>query len=205
MQTDRNQSSRVTAVPAGADGAVGVAAGKHAAARHWYVAMVGPRHEKAVAERLAAAGREVYVASQEEIHQWRNGRRRRVERVVIPSVVFVRCTERERREIVALPYIQRFLTNRSAAVEEGLSAPPAVIGEREMSRLRFMLGQSDYPVDFTPVAYHSSDTVRVVRGALRGLEGYVATDSAGTATVTVILPLLGATTVRLSPLDLEPA
>ena len=192
-------SNGVAAAPTGADGAVGVES-----TRRWYVAMVGPRHEKAVAERLTAAGHESYVASQEEVHLWRNGRRRKVERVVIPSVVFVRCTERERREVVALPYILRFMTNRSAATGS-LSAPPAVIGEREMERLRFMLGQSDYPVDFTPTAYRTSDAVRVVRGALRGLEGYVATDAEGTATVAVILPLLGATTVRLSPLDLEPA
>ena len=89
-----SDSEAFAAVPSGVDGAVGVAG------RKWYVALVNPRHEKSVSEKLQGLGIESYVATQSELHQWKNGRRRQIERVVIPGVVFVRSTEKERREIV---------------------------------------------------------------------------------------------------------
>ena len=187
----------VASVPSGVDGAVGVAA------RRWYVAVVGSRHEKAAAERLGAAGYEAYVAAQQELHQWRNGRRRKVDRVVIPSVVFIRCTERERREVVSLPYISRFMTDRTATRGDGLNRPVAVIPDAQMARLRFMLGQDEYPVEFTPAEFRAADSVRVIRGSLCGLTGTLLTDSDGTRRLLVSVPLLGGATITISPTDLE--
>ena len=86
----------------------------------------------------------VGVATQEELHVWKNGRRKKIDRVVIPSVVFVKCDESTRRKIVAYPFICRFMVNRSA--ESGtLNKPVAVIPDQQISRLRFMLGQSEIP------------------------------------------------------------
>ena len=110
----------LTAVPAGVDGAVGVPDVK------WFVAIVNSRHEKAVREKLTEIGLEAYVATQEEMHIWKNGRRKMIDRVVIPSMVFVHCTEPQRRQIITLPYICRFLVNRSAD-SGGLNKPVAVI------------------------------------------------------------------------------
>lgn len=183
-------------MPHGVDDAVGVPQ------RKWFVAIVNSRHEKAVGENLAKNGVETYVATQKEMHLWANGRRKLVDRVVIPSMVFVKCSEKERRQIVNLPYINRFLVNR-AADSGGLNKPVAVIGEAEMKKLKFMLGQSDSPVEFVPTEFRVNDTVRVIRGNLSGLEGEIRENSDGSHILVVSLSLLGGATVYIQPQDVK--
>ena len=194
--SDETSQKSVAAVPMGVDGAEGVTAAK------WFVAITAPRHEKAVAEQLAATGIETYVALQREMHQWANGRRKMVDRVVISSVVFVRCTERQHRAIVGHPSIYRFMTNR-AADSGTLRSPVATVPDREIAKLKFMLGQSDIPVDFTPQQFRQHDNVRVIRGSLRGLEGTVMQNPDGTHTLRISLSILGGATVRIPLTDLE--
>lgn len=196
MITDDRQSG-VAAVPQGVDDAVGVPRGK------WFVAIVNSRHEKTVAEKLEALGLRAYVAAQKEMRVWKNGRRKIVDRVVIPSVVFVHCTEKTRREIVNLPYIFRFMVNRSAD-SGALNKPVAVIPDKEIEKLKFMLGQSDVPVEFVDHEYSGGDRVRVSRGSLTGLEGVVLRAESGTRDLIVSLNLLGSAKVRISVEDLEP-
>lgn len=186
----------VAAVLSGVDDAVGVPPGK------WFVAIVNSRHEKTVAEKLEALGHSAYVAAQKEMRVWKNGRRKVVDRVVIPSVVFVNCTEKTRREIVNLPYIFRFMVNRSA--ESGaLNKPVAVIPDNEIAKLKFMLGQSDYPVNFEPVSFKVKDNVRVIRGSLTGLVGEVVKESDGAHTLTVVIEHLGCAKVNIDAQDVE--
>ncbi len=188
--------SCAAAVPTGVDDAVGVNEAK------WFVAIVNSRHEKSVAEKLQEAGYDSYVASQREMRVWNNGRRKMIDRVVIPSVVFVRCTERQRREVVALPFVNRFMVNRTA--ERGtLNRPVAVIPDRQIRQLQFMLGQSETPVNFEPTIFKVNDNVRVIRGHLQGLEGEIMQNSDGTHTLTISLSLLGGATVLIHPQDVE--
>ncbi len=196
MYKKRKIDDIVTAGPSCVDGAVGVPEAK------WFVAIVNSRHEKSVAEKLQATGIETYVAAQKEMRVWANGRRKIIDRVVVPSMVFVKCTEWQRRQIVNLPYVNRFLVNRSTD-SGGLNKPVAVIGDAEIKKLKFMLGQSDTPVEFVPMEFRINDTVRVVRGSLRGLEGEIRTASDGTNTLLVSLPLLGGATVHIDPKDVE--
>lgn len=186
----------LTTMPRGVDDAVGVSEDK------WFVAIVNSRHEKVVGEKLAEFGLETYVAIQKELHVWKNGRRKMIDRVVIPSTVFVRCSESQRRQIVNLPYINRFLVNRSAD-SGGLNKPVAVIGNKEIDILKFMLGQSDSPVEFVPTEFRVNDNVRVIRGNFRGLTGEIRENSDGTHVLVVGFPLLGGAKVFIQPLDVE--
>lgn len=196
LLTDTYTKRELATVPSGVDGAVGVPEAK------WFVAIVNSRHEKAVAEKLHEINVETYVATQKELRVWANGRRKKVDRVVIPSMVFVKCTESKRRQIVALPYVNRFLVNRSATTT-GTNKPVAVIRDAEIRNLKFMLGQSDIPVEFTPTIFRINDNVRVIRGSLRGLEGEIRENSDGTHILTVSLSLLGGAIVHISPQDVE--
>lgn len=196
MTENKYSGKEVATVLNGVDDAVGVSEAK------WFVAIVNSRHEKSVADKLNTTGIETYVATQKEMRVWANGRRKIVDRVVVPSMVFVKCTEKERRQIVNLPYINRFLVNRSA--DSGrLNKPVAVIGDAEIQKLKFMLGQSDTPVEFAPTEFRVNDTVRVIRGNLRGLEGEIRANSDGTHTLLVSLSLLGGATVHICPRDVE--
>lgn len=186
----------VATVPSGVDDAVGVPA------RKWFVAIVSSKHEKSVAEKLCSIGIENYVAIQKEMHLWKNGRRRMIDRIVIPAVVFVRCTEHERRFIVTLPYINRFMVNR-ASETGGLNKPVAIIPDAQIDKLKFMLGQSDYQIEFTPEVFRTDDNVRVIRGPLFGLTGSILEDSDGTHKLMVSLPILGGAVIMINPRELE--
>lgn len=196
MSLNGNSDRGVATVPAGVDDAGGVSETK------WFVAIVNSRHEKSVADKLQKAGIETYVATQKEMRTWANGRRKSIDRVVIPMMVFVKCTETERRQIVRLPGINRFLVNRSAD-SGAFNKPVAVISEAEMSKLKFILGHSESPVTFLPTAFRVHDNVRVIRGALRGLEGEIRENSDGTRTLLISLSLLGGATVCIEPRDVE--
>ena len=110
----------VTAAPR-ADGAVGVESPR------WFIAIVGNRAERKSSETLRASGYETYVASQREKHVWKDGRSREVDRIVLPSLVFVRTTESDRKKRVAfLPCVRRFVTDPARRTEPGAPAPAAV-------------------------------------------------------------------------------
>lgn len=75
--------------------------------RLWYVAVVNNRSEKRVAEKLTKMGVENYLPSQQEIHIWKSGKKVKIDKILIPAKIFVHCTERERKELVTLPFIKR--------------------------------------------------------------------------------------------------
>lgn len=178
------------------DDAVGVPGAK------WFVAIVNSRHEKSVAISLLNLNVECYVATQKSMRLWKNGKRKLIDRVVIPSIVFVKCTERERRNIVGLPFVNRFMVNR-AAETNGLNKPVAVISDAEIAKLKFMLGQSEHPVEFVPDVYKVNDTVRVVRGSFQGLTGEILSNSDGTHALLVRIAMLGGARMHIDPVDVE--
>lgn len=179
------------------DGAEGMAE------RKWFVAVVNHNSEKKVAEKLGTAGVESYVATQTVCKVGKSGRKTRVEKVVIPSIVFVRCSEAERLEIVRLPYVFRFLSNHAS--EASLSARRvAIIPDAQVDMLRFMLGNSDEPVSFVDKAYCIGEKVRVVRGSLCGLEGTVRSIGNGNSCITVDLDVLGGASTKIETINLEP-
>lgn len=189
-------------------------------ARHWYIArMRRCNTEKAVAARLDKMGYQTYVAIRPEVRQWANGRRATIDSVVIPSTVFVKCTETQRRTIVSLPFISHFMTDRAGYAPEGCPRPIAKVSDSEIDKLRFMLGVSDTPVGFVD-HYVRGQAVRIIRGPLAGLEGIVIDGScssnsgrqfsdachnqnAPTTRIYINIDFLGATHIQISPIDLE--
>ena len=184
----------------GVDDAVGVSSDEKR--RAWYVAVINRNSEKLIREKLLQKGYEAYVASQLEEHRWANGRKKKVERVVITARIFIRLTEEERREVVYLPYINSFMTDKARSVNEYGTHPMAVIPDYEMQMLRFRLSNADMPVDFITTHLRAGDRIRIVRGALKGFEGEV-TRQLGETYVFIRLSILGAATMRVTPQDIE--
>lgn len=193
----RNETNSVVTVPSGVGSAVGVAKS------NWFVAVVKNNTEKAVLERMLKLGYECYVPIQKEIRIWRNGKRAIVDRVVIPSLVFIHCTEAVRRDVVSLPYIIRFLTNRAGSSPEGLNKPLAIIPDSQIRTLQFMVGNSDTPVTFTPCIYRQGDKIRVIRGNLKGLEGEVQVVDDRHSELSVVIGLLGSAKLTIDTVDVE--
>lgn len=178
------------------DGAVGVPS------LNWYVAITGPRHEKTVARQLQQQGITTYVATQLQTRIWNNGRRKKIDHVVIPNIVFIQCDEPTRRQIVSHHLINRFMVNRTADTGSR-NHPPAIIPHRQIQQLQFMLGHTDQPVGFIPTTYHQGDLVRVIRGALAGLTGHITLNTDGTHALIISIPHLGGATVKIDPHEVE--
>lgn len=176
----------------------------------WYVAIVSNNTEKVCAEKIAALGYDTYVPTQKELRRWKNGRRKIIDRIVIPAAVFVRCTEADRRHhVVNLPFVKRFMVNRAAATNQYGWHPVAIVPDREIEKLRFILYNSDAAITIEPLPLRLGDKVRVVRGKLLGLEGNIVRceshDSADAANLDIVvqLDILGCARMNISPTDLE--
>ena len=83
MATENNDNVKLSATTVnGTDG-------REAHPKYWVAALVQVRSEKSVGKKLQELGIENYVPTQWEIHQW-SDRKKKVEHVVIPVVVFIR-------------------------------------------------------------------------------------------------------------------
>lgn len=197
MSVDVHTSNSVAPMTDVADDAVGV--GKSC----WFVAIVNHNSEKQVSEKLSKMGVINYLPTQAEIRVWRNGRKSKVDRIVIPSTIFICCTEQRRKEIVGLPFIFRFMTNKAGSIKGSTNKPLAIIPNNEIERLKFMLGQSDVPVEITRKSFNTGDKVRVIRGHLAGLEGEVMDMKGTKSELIVALNIFGCAKLSIETVNLE--
>lgn len=170
---------------------------------HWFVAIVKQNTEKAVRDRLEESGHECYVAVQEEMHVWKNGRKSKVERVLIPSIVFIRSTEEERKKIVNLPYITRFMVDPASGLQ-GDHRPLAKVPADQIEKLRFMVGHSSSPVTIGTKNYKKGDKVRVIRGSLKGMEGEVNSSDGKSSELVVNIDFIGSARLKIDTINVEP-
>lgn len=170
---------------------------------YWFVAIVNHNSEKQSSEKLNKLGVTNYLPTQKEIRVWKNGRKSKVYRIVIPSTIFIYCTEQRRKEIVNLPFIFRFMTNRAGSIKDSTNKPLAIIPDNEIERLKFMLGQSDIPVEITSKPFKPGDKVRVIRGNLAGLEGEVMDMKEAKSELIVTLNIFGCAKLSIDTVNLE--
>lgn len=180
------------------DNAVGVPEVK----RKWFVGIVRRNTEKVSSERLQQIGIRSFVATQKEQRVWRNGRKKTIERVVITTIVFVYATEQERMETMRAGIINRYMVDHSSKVNQYGRHSIAVVSDREIESLQFMLFHSNNPVDFTNDPILVGENVRVVRGPLKGFEGKVV-ELNSSLHVYVSLNFLGSAITRISLDDIQ--
>ena len=133
--------------------------------RRWYVVYVSPRSEKKVHQQLLDAHYESYIATRVEMHQWRNGQRKKVEVMMIHGVVFVKIQSTQTEEIRKFPLVYSFMMDPARHNRENLRSF-AIIPDAEMRLLKAMLGQHEYDVNFA-TQFSVGEHVRIV-----GFEGY---------------------------------
>ena len=171
--------------------------------RQWYVLDVRTTTERVIRDRLIRQGIEAYVASQEDLHVYKNRTKRMTERVVISSRVFVHIRPEQRLDVLRIhPAVYKFLTDRAAAPSPSGYRRYAVIPDSQIQRLQYMLRYAPEPVTFIDRPLRKGDRVRVLRGPLAGFEGDFLRQGSHTYIV-VTLDLLGYTQTRISSSDVE--
>ena len=79
-----------------------------ARSKRWLVAIVRICHEKKTGERLTKMGIENFLPIQQEVHQW-SDRRKIVDRVLLPMMIFVHVDLQEQKEVLTLSSISRYM------------------------------------------------------------------------------------------------
>ena len=130
--------------------------------QHWYVAIVTFRAEKAVRNNLARKGIEAYVAARKELHLWRREERKVIERVLIPSIVFVHVSDDERVSVLNEPNVRSFMVNPAGKKSPWGRNPLAVVPDVEMRLLQSMLAQNDLDVAFATSDFAVGDHVKIL-------------------------------------------
>ena len=163
--------------------------------KRWYVALVRMHHEKKVAERLSKMGIDSFVPVQQQIHQW-SDRRKIVDRVLLPMMIFVHVDLQEQKEVLTLSSISRYMVLRGEST-------PAVIPDQQMLRFKFMLDYSDETISMSTSPLAPGEKIRVIKGPLAGLEGELVHVN-GKSKVAVRLTMLGCACVDIPAGCVEP-
>lgn len=163
--------------------------------KRWYVALVRMHHEKKISERLSKMGIDSFVPVQQQIHQW-SDRRKLVDTVLLPMMVFVHVTPKERMEVLSFSTVSRYMVMRGEST-------PAVIPDEQMARFRFMLDYSDEAVCMNDSPLARGEKVRVIKGPLSGLVGELVTVGSKSK-IAVRLNMLGCACVDMPIGYVEP-
>lgn len=150
--------------------------------RKWYAAYTRLFHERKTAENLKAMGIESFVPVRDEIHQW-SQRKKKVTRVLIPQMVFIRANQEERMRALTLSSISRYMVLRGEHT-------PAVIPDEQMKQFMFMVDYSEETIEMFVTPLAPGQQVKVIKGPLAGMKGELV-EIDGKSKVVVRLDLLG--------------
>ena len=133
------------------------------AEKKWLVVKTKPNAEKKVAERLALKELEVYLPLYTTVKQW-SDRKKKVQKPLISSTVFVRVKENERAELWNVVGVSGMLY---------YLGKPAVVRDEEILVLQQMLQEGIYEsVDFE-TNFIEGQEVEITGGDFKGLRGIV--------------------------------
>ncbi len=156
----------------------------------WQVVYTWTRHEKNVAQHLAARQVEHFLPIYRATRNW-NGRRANVELPIFPSYIFVRVARQEHLRVLQVPGVVHLVTFRGAPAE----LPNADI---QAMRAAVQLRASQ------PHPYLAAGTrVRISAGPLCGLTGFITRHKSGTRVVVSVHSILRSVAIELDTCDLE--
>ena len=163
--------------------------------KHWIAVLVQMCTEKKVSEKLCKLAIENYIPTQLEVHQW-SDRKKKVERIVIPMVVFVKVDDVIERQLKTYSFIYKVLSypgHKSAAI----------IPDEQIERLKFMLNHAEASVELNNNLLQIGEKVRIVRGSLKGLEGELHIIDEDKMVVAIRIECLGCACINVSLKDVE--
>lgn len=131
--------------------------------KKWLVVKTKSNAEKKVAERLALKELEVYLPLYTKMKQW-SDRKKKVQKPLISSTVFVRVKENERAELWNVVGVSGMLY---------YLGKPAVVRDEEILVLQQMLQEGIYEsVELSPTLIEGQE-VEIIGGDFKGLRGIV--------------------------------
>lgn len=167
---------------------------REALPKYWIAALVQMHCERSVSKKLDRLEIENYVPTQLEYHKW-SDRKKKVERVVIPMVVFIRTDDDSVKLLKTYSFINKLLSYPG-------HKNPANIPDFQIERLKFMLKQSETLIEMHDRIFKTGDVVRIVRGPLKDFEGELCRVKAEKPMVAVQIECLGYACVNIEKSDI---
>ena len=162
--------------------------------KRWIAVLVQVNYEKKTATRLGKVGYETYIPTQQEVHQW-SDRKKKVDRLIMPMVVFVRATENEEEWLRNQSFIHKLLALPGSDEDKKKFATP--IPDNQIERLKFLLENAETEVSIVS-NFKVGDSVRVTSGPLKGLEGVVSAADEKSSIVGIQIDGLGYACVKIA-------
>jgi transcription antitermination factor NusG len=128
-------------------------------APQWFAVFTSPRHEKRVAQHLAAREVDFFLPLYHPTHEWKHRGKMQLDLPLFPNYIFARIDRRERMRVLPVPGVLSIV-----GTKQELSGVP----ETYIDALRKGLGQ--YKVEPHPYLT-AGERIRIVKGALAGMEG----------------------------------
>lgn len=156
--------------------------------KSWYVGLTKSCQERKAGESLENLGIEYFIPVQKIRKRW-SDRLKWVDKFVIRGIVFVHCTELERRQ--SLPSL-----NTRIYAYMSREGKPIIVPDKEMEVFMALVtkGESELQIFSQPLA--KGDWVLVTKGPLAGLECELSSVE-GKKCLAVQLSLLGAVTLEI--------
>ena len=158
----------------------------------WFAIQTRHRHEKRIAARLQAADIETFLPLHRSAHRWKNGVTALVDLPLFPSYLFTRVKLRDRLKLIREPGVLSIAAS---------SAAPTPIPDLDILQLRLAAaGLQAQPHPYLTIG----EKVRVVAGAVAGLEGVLIRRKNETRVVVSIEAIMRSVTVEVSEFEIEP-
>ena len=162
--------------------------------KRWIAVLVQVNCEKKTATRLSKVGYETYIPTQKEVHQW-SDRKKKVDRLIMPMVVFVRATVAEEVWLRDQSYIHKLLA--LPGTDEDKKGFATTIPDCQIERLKFLLENAETEVTIVS-NLKVGDSVRIASGPLKGLEGVVCDADEKSSIVGIQIDGLGYACVKIA-------
>jgi transcription antitermination factor NusG len=162
--------------------------------KKWYVFRVSYGRENKAADYLVEDGTYTYVAKK-IVEKYVGGKRKSYLQTLIPNLLFAYTTEEKAEEYVnytpALSYLSYYYNHFKQ--DENMKNPPLTVSDEEMHRFVLATCNMNKHLLFVQPSqchYKGGETVRVIDGLFKGVEGRVARVS-GQQRVVISLSSIG--------------
>ena len=163
--------------------------------KYWIAALVQMNTEQKSSTKLTKLGITNYVPTQSEVHQW-SDRKKKIERIVIPMIVFVQVDKETEKTLRTYSFIYKFISYPG-------QKEAAIIPDEQIERLKFMLKNAETAVEVSDSIFEVGEEVEIVRGPLKGLFGELCYFEKNKPMIGVYIELLGYACVSVNKTDVK--
>lgn len=158
----------------------------------WFAAYTVANHEKRVARQLADRGVPYHLPLYQSMRQWKD-RKVRLDLPLFPGYVFVEISLRDQLKVLQIPSLVRLV---------GFGSRPTALPESDVAAIRMCLQNPGRIEPHLVIA--TGQHVRIVRGALAGLEGILARKKGISRLVLSVSLIMRAVAMEVDESDVEP-